>query len=257
VPPPASQGESKVSSSKIDQSLHEVLQRREFSWRAPREKGPLKEDNSWFGKLRKDVAAWVEGVGKKIGAWVGKMIKKLLDWLFPEKKYTPGQSGGGGFLSWFGSVRAILTLLVVVGAILLIVMLARRRVPTSVAEAVPAEPRPDLNEEHVTADQLPEDGWLAMARELMQGGQLRLALRASYLAGLAHLGHRELIRLAKYKSNRDYDRELQRRARANQPLLTAFERNLAVFERAWYGEHEVTTETLGDFTRNLERIREC
>ena len=73
---------------------------------------------------------------------------------------------------------------------------------------------PDLNEESVTADQLPEDGWLQLARELMERGELRLALRASYLAGLAHLGHRELIHLARHKSNRDYDRELHRRARA-------------------------------------------
>ena len=91
----------------------------------------------------------------------------------------------------------------------------------------------------------------------MQSGQFRLALRASYLASLAHLGQRDFIRLARHKSNRDYDRELQRRARANPELLTAFDRNLAAFERSWYGEHAVTPETLGNFAQNLERIRAC
>jgi len=116
---------------------------------------------------------------------------------------------------------------------------------------------PDLNEENVTADQLPEDGWLALARGLMEQGELRLALRAFYLATLAHLGHRELIRLARHKSNLDYDRELERRARGNAGLLDAFDENLLLFERAWYGEHAVTPDTLTGFSQNIERIRTC
>jgi hypothetical protein len=118
-------------------------------------------------------------------------------------------------------------------------------------------PLPDLRDEGVTADQLPEDGWLQLARDLVQRGELRLALRASYLAGLAHLASRQLIGLARHKSNHDYDRELRRRARTNAELLAAFDRNLSAFERTWYGTHAVTPETLGDFTQNLERIRAC
>jgi Domain of unknown function (DUF4129) len=76
-------------------------------------------------------------------------------------------------------------------------------------------------------------------------------------AGLAHLGGRDLIRLAKHKSNRDYDRELRRRARTQEELLGAFDRNLDAFERAWYGDHPVTPEALGEFSANLERIRAC
>jgi hypothetical protein len=194
-------------------------------------------------------------VWKKTGRWVNKWLKKIADWLFPDKEFTPNT--GGGFLSWFSNVRVITIALLIVAAGILVTMLLRRRRPGPMIEAEPIPSTPDLNEEHVSADQLPEEGWLAMARELMEGGHLRLAMRASYLAGLAHLGHRELIRLAKYKSNHDYDRELQRRARAYPELLTAFERNLSAFERAWYGEHEVTTETLGAFSQNLERIRAC
>ncbi len=247
--------ESKVSSTELSQSLDDVLARREYAWRAPREVTAPTEDTSWLGEMRKDFVKWVEGVATKTKRWVRGTWKKVRDWLFPES--DPATRDASGFLNWFSNVKVITILLLIVGAVILIVMLTRRRLPVSVAQAEPAAPRPDLNEEHVTADQLPEDGWLQLARELMQSGQLRLAMRASYLASLAHLGHRELIRLAKYKSNRDYDRELQRRARANPELLTAFDRNLAAFERAWYGEHEVTPETLGDFSQNFERIRAC
>jgi Domain of unknown function (DUF4129) len=247
--------EPKVSSTELSQSLDDVLERREYAWRAPRDLSAVPEDKSWFGKLRKDFAAWVENTVNKTKRWFGRMMRKVSDWLFPDKEFTPRD--GSGFLSWFSNVRVITILLLVVAAIVLIVLITRRRLPVKAAEAEPVAPLPDLNEEHITADQLPEDGWLALARDLMQSGQLRLALRASYLASLAHLGHRDFIRLARHKSNRDYDRELQRRARANTDLLTAFDRNLTAFERAWYGEHEVTSETLGDFSQNLERIRAC
>jgi hypothetical protein len=123
------------------------------------------------------------------------------------------------------------------------------------AEAASAVP--DLTQETVTADQLPEDGWTRLGRELMERGELRLALRAFYLASLAHLGERDYIRLARHKSNHDYDRELQRRARGNSGLIDAFDENLLVFESAWYGDHVVTEGTLQGFSQNLERIRAC
>jgi hypothetical protein len=50
---------------------------------------------------------------------------------------------------------------------------------------------------------------------------------------------------------------LQRRARGNASLLDAFDSNLLVFERAWYGEHDVTPVTLDGFSQNIERIRTC
>ena len=247
--------EPKVSSTELSQSLDDVLERREYAWRAPRDLTAQVEDKSWFGKLRKDFGAWVEGTVNKTKRWFGRMMRKAADWLFPDKEFSPRDSSG--IMSWFSNVRVITILLLIVAAIVLIVLITRRRLPIKAAQAEPVAPLPDLNEEHVTADQLPEDGWLALARDLMQSGQLRLALRASYLASLAHLGHRDFIRLARHKSNHDYDRELQRRARANTELLTAFDRNLTAFERAWYGEHPVTPETLGDFSQNLERIRAC
>ena len=245
----------KVSATELSQSLDDVLERREYAWRAPRDRQAPVDDSSWFGKLRKDFAAWVEDSVAKTKRWFGRTMRRIGDWLFPNKR--PSSIDAGGLLSWFSNVRLITIVLLVVAAIVLIVLIARRRIPVTDAQAEPVAPVPDLTQEHVTADQLPEDGWLQLARELMQSGQLRLSLRASYLASLAHLGHRELIRLAKHKSNHDYDRELQRRARSNPNLLTAFDHNLDAFERAWYGEHEVTRDTLGDFNRNLDRIRAC
>ena len=107
------------------------------------------------------------------------------------------------------------------------------------------------------ADQLPEDGWLKLAREMVEDGNLRLALRAFYLAGLAHLAAREMISIAVFKSNREYEAELRRRARAQSEVQDAFSQNVAVFDWAWYGLHEVTQDALVQFQFNLARIRAC
>lgn len=96
---------------------------------------------------------------------------------------------------------------------------------------------------------------MSLGRDLLQRGELRLALRAFYLASLAHLAERELITLAKFKSNLDYQREVQRRGHALASLPELFAHNVSAFERSWYGPHEVTPELLQDFAANTERLR--
>jgi Domain of unknown function (DUF4129) len=81
-------------------------------------------------------------------------------------------------------------------------------------------------------------------------------LRALYLSSLALLSRRGILTITKYKSNREYNRELQRKAQTNHDLLNAFQENLFLFERSWYGEHEVSDEIISKFNSNQERIRE-
>jgi hypothetical protein len=108
----------------------------------------------------------------------------------------------------------------------------------------------------VTAAQLPEDDWLKLAREMMEKGEFRLAMRALYLAGLAHLAQRELVSIARFKSNRDYEREVRRRARGHPDLCTAFTENVTDFDRVWYGLHDAR-DAIQRFQGNLDRIRAC
>jgi len=126
--------------------------------------------------------------------------------------------------------------------------------PDLTAEPIAAT-KVDLADEAVTADQLPEDEWLALGRRLVAEKEFRLAMRAFFLAGLAHLAQRQIISLAKHKSNRDYAAEVRRRAQETPVVEQAFTQNVAQVERAWYGLHEVTTETLDRFHANLEQIR--
>jgi len=64
-----------------------------------------------------------------------------------------------------------------------------------------------------------------------------------------------LISLAKFKSNRDYERELQRRGHSFAGLLAVFGENVSVFDRIWYGMHEVTSDLVHQFAAKVERIK--
>jgi hypothetical protein len=100
------------------------------------------------------------------------------------------------------------------------------------------------------------DGWLAMARDLVKKGDFRLALRAFYLASLACLARRKYLNLAKFKTTLDYDKELNRRAHSLSEVLLIFSENGRVFDRGWYGDHEVTQDIVEDFANKHEKIRQ-
>ena len=98
---------------------------------------------------------------------------------------------------------------------------------------------------------------MSLALELLERGELRLAMRAFYLSSLAHLATRNLVSIARFKSNRDYERELRRRSHALPEVSNTFSENVSVFDRVWYGMHEINAELLQHFRNNVERIREC
>jgi len=128
-----------------------------------------------------------------------------------------------------------------------------RTVQPAIAVAAPAPV--DLNADYVAADQLPEDEWLEMARRLSHEGDLRLALRALYLATLARLAHQDLLVIARGKSNLDYARELSRTGDRQPELRGAFASTVGLFERTWYGTHSANGEMLQTIETNFAGMR--
>jgi hypothetical protein len=118
----------------------------------------------------------------------------------------------------------------------------------------PLQPSVDLSNENLGAEELPEEGWLKLGHDLLAKGELRLALRAFYLASLARLAANHLIQLARFKSNRDYERELSRRAHALPGLVAVFGANVVVFDRAWYGMHDINADMVNGFAANVETM---
>ena len=102
---------------------------------------------------------------------------------------------------------------------------------------------------------MPEDGWTKLGRELWQRGELRLALRAFYLASLAHLAEHNFLTLARFKSNRDYERELRRRAHSFPAALNLFTETVLTFDRVWYGRHEIDQDLVARFLAQVEALK--
>jgi hypothetical protein len=247
-PPPAHAAE-------LDQSITTVLNRPEFAWRSPRELD-TNEKKGWLESFLDSAVAMVKRWMRPIGDW----IRKFFDWLMRRQLHNqniePDTDAGAGWESllkvfaWIFCGAAVCAL-----AIIGWKMWLRRR-PEITLMARPLPLAPDLNSEEISADQLPEDEWLGLAREMISKGDYRLALRAFYLAALAHLGNRGIISIARHKSNRDYQGELRRRRPGQGELITTFADTVRTFEHSWYGMHEVTPQSLEDSEARLEKIRQ-
>lgn len=240
IPPSTQTGEA------LDHSIDEVLKRAEYTWRSPREKqtGEPKEENAMWRRVRK---------------WLGETWQALTGWL--EKLFRgrtrTGTPGKFSFSSEGLIYLLIAAVVIIIGVLAYFLWRTRSRSTSAEMEATPAAPLPDLEKDDVAGDELPVDGWAKLALELLERGELRLAMRAFYLSSLAHLAGRNLVSIARFKSNRDYERELLRRSHALPELAQFFSDNVRVFDRVWYGRHEIDDELLRHFRSNVERIRAC
>lgn len=242
----------------LDSSIAGVIENPEYAWHLPREQKPPRAHESWLHKIVKEVVTTIATWAHKAGAWLAKVwrwIKKILAWLKPDFPAPQERASPG----WGTITRAMIIGLLTGIGILLLGMAWRAwrvfRLREAAAVPVQVRPAPDIRNEEVLASELPEDGWLLLAQDLLVQGELRLALRAFYLASLAYLGQRGLIIIARHKSDLDYDRELQRRAHAVPVLCEAFTRNVRLFEAAWYGIHAVDRAYIDQFRHNQEQIR--
>jgi hypothetical protein len=113
---------------------------------------------------------------------------------------------------------------------------------------------PDLRDDGIKADELPANRWIDLAKELIAKGDFRLAMRALYLATLSYLAENELVTIEIYKSNRDYDRELQRRLSDQKDLITAFSETVALIDHVWYGMRKISLSDVESYFTEQERI---
>lgn len=251
--PVAHAADTAVSAEALNKAIDHVLEQREYAWRLDRktdtdqEKGALTVFMEWIQKK-------LYAGARKVQTWIDKIVDWIRSWR-PEPKEDESTSWSG----WRTMPRWTMYGILIVLAIVLGAFVYRawrvRRFPIAKIEATPVLSVPDIEDESVSADALPEDGWLALARELMEKGEWRLAVRALFLAGLALLARNEMIRVAKHKSNHEYERELARRAHAEPEILNVFSQSVTLFERVWYGTHEAGPDLARQFNDNQNRMR--
>lgn len=260
--PPAARNErasSEVraaSPERLDQSFDEILQRREYTWREPGDRRPSR-DSSQEDSLTRMMRSLSDSLEAQFRAAL-RALEKFLNWILPNTGPTGGRSNGGS-MDWTGGLTVVLYVVVALALVFISFHFAKAwrqnsAVTEAIATATPV-PVPDLLSETVAASELPEDGWLRMARELAGRGEYRLALRALYLASLVSLSSREWLSIARHKTNRDYLREVQRRGRVEPRIPETFARLVQTFDRVWYGTLEVTPESLRAFEDQVTAMR--
>jgi hypothetical protein len=252
APVPASS--QSVEAPDLDHAINETIHERKYLWRMPREKGIEQEKSEGV------IEEFVNKAGQLIRDWIQNTVKwllKLLRKIFSGHRNSDSSSSSG--TGWITSLQLLVYALaaaVIIALAIFIIRLVRNRerpMATTTGEAI--APVPDLTDENIRADQLPEDGWTKLARELLERGEFRLAMRAFYLAGLAHLATRNLISIARFKSNREYERELHRRAHAIPNLPPLFGETISSFERVWYGTHEATIDLAQQLAAGVEKLK--
>jgi hypothetical protein len=241
---PASTGQS-VPAEELDRAIAETLNRPEYDWRTARER--VESERGWLRTRLEDFIATVRDWVDRLLEWLGELLQKL---------FRRDRAGGG--FAGISVTRLLLILLVAVLAAVVAVALVRAlrswHSPVELtAQPVPAVP--DLEAQDVHAGQLPADGWSRLAAELLERGEYRLALRALFLASLALLAERGLLTLARFKSNRDYERELDRRAHALPGLAAQFAGNVQLVDRVWYGQHGISRADAERFAQGVEEMR--
>jgi hypothetical protein len=253
APEPPGRTVQAITPAQLGDAVETVLKRPEYRWRRPRENAmpePDSRERSWFQRLADTLWEHVRDAAKAVGRWLDQALSR---WL----RGGPAPASGGPAFDWKTGLELLLYGAIGAGVIALvwwIVRTWRRRTREPESEVVALPTVPDLRDESVRADQLPASGWRQMARDLAARGEHRLALRALYLASLAQLAERGIVRLARFKSNLDYATEVARRAADQAALPGLFADNVRAFERVWYGDYPATADGFAAFESNLDRM---
>ena len=176
---------------------------------------------------REEYAKSVEEEG-----FLSRLWRRFVEWLkslFPKaetKKSTPNQG--------LGSVFYFLQILIYVLVFAVIAFVVYKFAPFFIKKLRAAKRNKKTERiilgEKISADET-SDNLFSEAEKLARDGNLRGAIRKGYIALLFELSERNVIGLAKHKTNRDYLRDVRKRNELHKNMdgLTLN------YERHWYG----------------------
>ncbi len=232
---------------RLDASIDEVLERREFAWRFPRDEvgDGSRPESAWLKSLREMFKRWEERIEHWVESWFDS----------DEDKEKSNWDWDG-----FAGIGDVLSYLLIGGFVLVVVYFAVRAwrlyQPLELLEGSAdslAEVVPDLNADDVAADLLPRNRWVEMAQALIAKGEYRLALRAYFLAQLSALASEGIVVIRLAKSNREYSEEILRRAHGQADLLDLYRLEMRLFESVWYGDRQTGSDDISEMESYLKQ----
>ena len=237
-----------VDTQRLSEAIDQTIRKSEFTWREPRA-----ADTQPQGRI----AGWIDNVLQTFGRGIRWVFDRIDDWLRSSEERPQGAAPGRSPRALIEIWGAAVALVLLTGAF--VFFRRRRRAVVQAVAVVAAAPVVNLADESLTADKLPESSWLELAEQCLARGEYRAAMRALYLAGINCLSSHDLVSIRRWKTGLDYRRELERRARANPAvrpeLAPLFARNVAVFERGWYGRHAVDRADVEAFAAGVQEMR--
>jgi len=239
-----------VPPQQLEQAVRHAMQSSEYDWRLPVPAAPTPQGVPWVVRVTERVIDSLKSIFRAIG----DAISAFFDWLRKLFEIAGAPNAGAlprSALNW--SLYVLIALVLFLAG-----WIAWRRRWFQRARPKPAPSALEavrLDAEDLTADRLPEDGWLELAARSIAEGNFHFALRAYYLANLAWLGRHEFLTIHAGKTNREYELELRRRARGFAEARQQFAMNIAAFERAWYGQHAVSADDAAEFRGRTESIK--
>jgi Domain of unknown function (DUF4129) len=241
-----------ISPKDLERSARQAMQAHEYDWRLPPSVAISRQGPSWIVTAVDRVIAGL----RSFFHGAGQVIQRFLKWLFEKFNVGPSPQSGSPPVSGLHWSVYLLTG-AAGGAALWFAWRMRRARRARKTGGIPpaATVRLDAPDDDLSPDLLPEEQWLELAARCLQDGNYRLAIRAWYLAHLAWLGRHEFIAIHPGKTNREYERELLRRARSVTGAIQLFAVNMAAFERTWYGMHQVSAADASGFRDRMDQMK--
>ncbi|QHI68403.1 DUF4129 domain-containing protein [Tichowtungia aerotolerans] len=245
---------SAINVPELDAAIDHVMKSPEFTWRMPNILPEDKQENGFFEQFFAPIQEWLEKTTRSFVRLLDRFFEWMNDWFkrSPDRQHKDWNLNPALLKNI--SLILLLILIGILAVVLFRVFRNRFNPPESIQEAVPST-EVDIDDENITATLLEEEEWIELARQLVAAGELRKAMRAWFLAGIACLARQELLQVRQSKSNLEYRRELIRRARRLPDLPPLFTENIGLFERAWYGLHSASMQDLNQLEQNTERMR--
>jgi hypothetical protein len=238
----------------LDRQIEGVLQNPEFSWREKADANaasPASKRESLLDRLIASVRPMLVSVGRSLSRMLQSLLKPfdvkspVAQPARPEAALSSGLFNALGYLLWAAFAGTLILF------VIRILNIKAKPLPLSGAPCA----KPDLAEDEIEGNQLPDSEWYALACKKLAAGEFRQAQRALFLAILSYLASRRLITVQKWKSNTDYEMELVRKAKHLSELPRLFGQSRLAFERCWYGAGTVTPEDFAHYQTIYERIK--
>ena len=191
----------------------------------------------------------IKNIIKPIGSWSFDTLKAAFNWikeLFPDKK--PEKKNNAISLTSLASAIKVGTVLLALAGFACLIWIAIK-----MAKPIPLLKKKNKisfmgktdtvsinpEDENVEADLLESKEWLALAHDLLNEKKYRSVIRALFLASLASLSEKQLLKLEKNKSNRDYQKQVSFYGRRIVNLPETFSQMVLMFEMIWYGNRQI------------------